>query len=63
MSSVPRPEYRKNELNVLLDGGSAVYERDARLRFQKRSGEGVAQLFLLKWGEYSPAAAHLNGWL
>jgi membrane-associated phospholipid phosphatase len=46
MSSAPRPEFRKNELNVLLERGSEVYERDARLGFQTRSGEGVEQLFL-----------------
>src|SRR6266404_1250976 len=46
MSSAPTPEYRKNELTVLLQHGSAVREREARLRFLTRSGQGVGKTFL-----------------
>jgi membrane-associated phospholipid phosphatase len=45
MSSAPTPEYRKNELTQLFQRGSTVHEREARFRFQTRSGEGLAQGF------------------
>src|SRR6202040_1026043 len=46
MSSRPRPDFRKNELTVLLERGSAVHEREDRLRFQTRSDLGVGKAFL-----------------
>jgi membrane-associated phospholipid phosphatase len=46
MSSAPRPEYHKSELTALVQRGSAVHEREARLRSLTRPGEGVGQAFL-----------------
>jgi membrane-associated phospholipid phosphatase len=45
MSTAPRPEFRKNELTALLERGSAVHEREARLRSLTRSGHGVGLVF------------------
>jgi membrane-associated phospholipid phosphatase len=46
MSSVPGPEYRKSELTLLLQRGSAVRDGETRYHLQPRSDSGVGRFFL-----------------
>jgi membrane-associated phospholipid phosphatase len=46
MSSVPRPEFRKSELAVLLNRRSAVRDGETRYHLLPRSDSGLGRMFL-----------------